>query len=32
LAGRQRRTISFEVGRSCDGILTPRKREVAEFT
>jgi DNA-binding CsgD family transcriptional regulator len=32
LAGRQRRTISFELGRFGDGILTPREREVAEFT
>jgi DNA-binding CsgD family transcriptional regulator len=32
VAGRQRRAIAYELGRFGDGILTPREREVAEFT
>ena len=31
-AGRQRRAIAHGLGRFSDGILTPREREVAEFT
>lgn len=31
-AGRQRRAIAHGLGRFGDGILTPREREVAEFT
>lgn len=31
-AGRQRRAVAYELARFGDGILTPREREVAEFT